>query len=159
MTTYGILSDMKPRISAIRTIAAITFRQIFFPIVVIAGLVAVILTIVIVIAAHYLSPWWLVFLLPLGLAVIFGGVVGLALWSISSLLVPKTMTKTETVTVKAFVGKLLGLAEVRSTPLPLVAFYIGKDVVRRRKSAYLTEIIQSSSTLRGDFERIVDMFR
>ena len=69
------------------------------------------------------------------------------------------MTKTETVTVKAFVGKLLGLAEVRSTPLPLVAFYIGKDVVRRRKSAYLTEIIQSSSTLRGDFERIVDMFR
>lgn len=155
----GIIKAMTPHIQALRAITYTTFRAFFVPLVwIVGGIFGVLLVIDIILAILY-SNWWLlglIVIIPLGLIVF---VAGLLIGLLAKRLEPRRLEKSDRVQIKSFTDKIIRLVEVRATPLPVVVFLIAKDVVRGRRSSYIEGLLSDSSSLKGDFERIVGMFR
>lgn len=150
---------MTPYIQALRAITYTTFRAFFVPLVwVVGGIFGALLVIAVLLAALH-SSWWLlglVVIIPLGIACL---VIGLVLWFLAKRLEPRALTDSERQHIRDFTGKIMRLVEVRATPPPVIVFLIAKDVIRGRRSGYVEGLLKDSGSLKGDFERIVGMFR
>lgn len=149
---------MGSNISAARAITGVTFQRVFRPAVLFVGTFLAILYILITIAAVKISMWWLIFLIVLVPATLVIAAIAWLLWKISESVAPRKITKNEKKDINEFIDSLLGIWEVKSTPMPLVAFLIGKDLIRRRKSTYIEEIVNNSRSLKTDFAQIAKMF-
>lgn len=149
---------MKPSILAARAITGITFQRVFKPALVVVTLVLAAIYVLLIILSIKVSAWWLIFLIVLVPITLVAGVIALILWKLAAIIIPRKMDKAEKKHINNFVNSLLGVWDVKSTPLPIVAFLIAKDLLRRRKSAYIDNIINNSKSLRGDFMKIVGLF-
>ena len=149
---------MKPTVQAARAITGTTFQRIFKPV---AWLITAVLAIVytlIIIASIKISLWWLVFLIILVPFTLIALVLGWLLWQIASRITPRKLNKTEKFQINQFVDSLLGIWEIKSTPMPIVAFMIGKDLLRRRNSTYIDSIVNNSQSLKTNFSQIAKLF-
>ena len=144
---------------ALRAITGVTFRRILLLASTFTGLAFSILWILLILLASTVSTWWwigAIILVPLTITV---AVIGMVLFILANRLIPRKMTREERTKVHKFTSTLLGLAEVRATPWPLLAFLIGKDIIRGRSSSYIESTINDAKGLRTQFDAIRQLFR
>ena len=149
---------MTPYIRALRAITATVFQRVYR---FVAAIIAIILLLLWVLSLYLelaVSGWWFLLfaiLVPLTIIVV---VIATILWLLSQRLLPRTLEKAEKAEVLAFSDKILRVAEVRATPLPIMLFLIAKDIVRGKKSSFVEGVIADSSSLKADFTKIKDRF-
>ena len=149
---------MTPYIRALRAITATVFQRVYR---FVAAIIAIILLLLWVLSLYLelaVSGWWfllIAILVPLTIIVV---VIATILWLLSQRLLPRTLEKAEKAEVLAFSDKILRVAEVRATPLPIMLFLIAKDIVRGKKSSFVEGVIADSSSLKADFTKIKDRF-
>lgn len=149
---------MTPYIRALRAITATVFQRVYRPTVWVIGGSLVLLWIGIIILASSVTPWWLVFLVILIPLTLVATVLAVVLWLLSQRLFPRHLTRGERSKILEFSDKILRVAEIRATPVPIIVALIAKDIFRGKKSSYLEGIISDSTSLRDDFTTIRDMF-
>ncbi len=149
---------MKPTILATRAIAGTTFRRVFKPLAIVIGVVFALLYIGLFLLASNVSVWWLIFLVILIPITLFVVVILLVVWKLSGLISPRKLDKSEKAEINKFTDSLIEVWEVKSTPMPVVAFMVGKDLLSKRKSAYVEKFVNSSASLKTDFSKIVSLF-
>lgn len=150
---------MTPYIQALRAITFTTFRALFIPAAWIVGGSLVVLVILDILLAVMYSTWWLLFLIILIPLVLLALVIGAILWAIARRMAPRALSPEERRCITTFTDKLKRIAEARATPLPIIVILIAKDVVRGKKSDYLENMINDSTTLKQDFMEITALFR
>ncbi len=149
---------MTPYIRALRAITATVFQRVYRPVVWVIGGILFVLVVVTTILGITVNAWWFMLyiaLLPLTLIAVLAAVV---LWLLSQKLQPRVITRAERQTIHAFSDKVLRVAEVRSTPWPIMALLVAKDIARGKKSSYIENIINDSSSLKQDFVAIRNLF-
>lgn len=150
---------MTPYLQALRAITYTTLRAIVTPLAWIVGCVVGVSIVTTVLLAIIHSSWWLlglIIFIPLGLVVAAAIVIILAMLSG---LKPKGLSKEHQQQIRSFTDKITRIIEVRATPLPLIVFFIAKDVVRGKKSSYIEGLLNDSRDLKPGFDAIVGIFR
>ena len=71
---------------------------------------------------------------------------------------PRKLKSDEKSELTAFVDKLVRIAETRATPLPIIGLIIAKDIITRKKHGYIETLVNDTTGLKGDFQRIVSIF-
>ena len=148
--------DIKPSLSAIRSIASEFARSLYTPIVIIVGVVAVVL-LALSIWLVTLSQWWLILLILICGLILFASVV----FTIALIIIKKvapTQTRAQRKQTKEFVEKLLRVAEVTATPKFILFFQVMKDVVKPSQNGFIGSITSDTTTLKSDFIALKDSF-
>ncbi|MFZ1257923.1 MAG: hypothetical protein WAQ25_00435 [Candidatus Saccharimonas sp.] len=149
---------MHPTVSAIRSLTAIFFQRLFVPILWVGGITLFLLYVVVICLAAWVHPaWWLALTILMPLSIAATGVV-IVLWHLSSRLLPRHISWGERRQLHVFIDKILSIAEVRSTPLPVLIFLVAKDILRGKKSQYLADTVSRTLSLRSDFQAICRLF-
>ena len=142
---------MNQTVSTFHAITAVLFQRIFRP-VIWAGVVVVmalyILTFYLGVAVHGL--WWLLLIVLIPGTVLLGAIAA-TLWFLSNRLLPRPLQFNERRQLLGFADKIIRIAEVRATPIPVLVFLVAKDVIRGRRSTYVEEVIEDSKSLKDDF--------
>lgn len=149
---------MTPYIRALRAITATVFQRVYRFVAAIIAITLLLLWVLSLYLGLAVSGWWFLLfaiLVPLTIIVV---VIATILWLLSQRLLPRTLEKAEKAEVLAFSDKILRVAEVRATPLPIMLFLIAKDIVRGKKSSFVEGVIADSSSLKADFTKIKDRF-
>ncbi len=149
---------MTPYIQALRAITATVFRRLFRPILWVLSGVAIILLLGVIALGIWVNTWWLLLLIILIPLVLIAGGILVLLWWLSGKLLPRHVSVSEQQQLLGFADKLIRFAELRSTPLPVMAALIAKDVVRGKKSSFVEDLINDSKGLKGDVTALRDMF-
>lgn len=141
---------MYQTISAIRAITAVLFQRIFAPVMWVGGGVVVALYILAVYLSLSVHPlWWLLFVALIPLTIVLAALAA-TLWFLSNRLLPRPLLRGERQQLLGFADKIIRIAEVRATPLPVLVFLVAKDIVRGRRSSYVEEIIDDSKSLKDE---------
>lgn len=149
---------MDSTIRAVRAISALLFQRIFRVVIIVIGIVVAIIWIGVIVLAAKVSGWWLLSLIVVAPLSLILAAICLALWALSNRLLPRKMTTEERGVIYGFTDKIIRVAETRSTPVPVLAFLIAKDVVRGKGSSYVSNLLNDTTSLKGDFASIRQMF-
>jgi hypothetical protein len=149
---------MNLSILALRAISAVTFQRVFKGIIWVVAIVFVLLVILTIYLGGWINPWWFLLFVILTPLIILCVALAAALQYLSNRLLPRPLTKEERQTIQGVTDRILRIAEVRATPWPILAFQIGKDVLRGRPSKYIESIIDDTTGLRKSFNEIRQMF-
>ena len=142
---------MHQTVSTFRAITAVLFQRIFRPVIWVGTMVIIglyIVTIYLGVAIHGL--WWLLLIVLIPGTVLLGG-ISTALWFLANQLLPRPLQSHERRQLLGFADKIIRIAEVRATPIPVLVFLVAKDVIRGRRSTYVEEVIEDSKSLKDDF--------
>lgn len=143
---------------AIRAITAVFVRRILkWVFIAGAGIVIISFVITAYLASAFSVWWWLLLVIiwpPTIIAIIIAGL----LWLITSRLLPRNLDRQERRQIGNFTDKLFGVAETARTPYPLLLLLVGKDLIRGRQSRFITNAIDDSKSLQGDYENIRTKF-
>lgn len=149
---------MTPYVHAIRALTVLVFRRLLVPAVVFVGICIIVLIIAIAVLAVQFTPWWLlVYLILAPIVIVLFGLCAFG-WVISEKLMPRQLKSDEKSQLIAFVDKLVRIAETRATPLPIIGLIIAKDIITRKKHGYIETLVNDTTGLKGDFQRIVSIF-
>ena len=152
------LGSMKATIQTFRALTATVFRRAFIPAAWIVGSVITALYLLTFYLGGWVHPFWwllLVVLMPVTLVVV---ALAAAAWYLSGRLFPRPLTVAEQTQIKDFSDKIIRVAEVRATPIPIVFMLIAKDVIRGKNSSYIESIVDDSASLKDDFLSLRNMF-
>lgn len=149
---------MNASIQALRAITAATFQRLLFWLTISAGLVFLLLVGLTLYLGSTVSPWWFLLFALLTPLILIVTALAAAFYFLTSRLLPRKLSRDERQMIHDFTGKLMGLAEVRATPWPVMAFLIGKDVIRGKQSGFINTAIENASGLRDGFEQIRKLF-
>lgn len=108
--------------------------------------------------AYYLSPWWWIFLLPLGVVVLAVVIIRLIIMKTIHAIHRHPFTEAQRRQLEAFTDKLARLAEIKDTPLPMYAFITLRDILRHHDATTLRGLVDDSTTLRSDFAELSKHF-
>lgn len=149
---------MTPYIRALRAITATVFQRVYRPVAWIVGGILLLIWIGFCLLGGLVSHWWfLAFILIVPLTIV-AVVAALVIWTLSKRLMPRAVTNGEREQILGFSDKVLRVAELRATPVPMMVFLIAKDLVRGKNSRYLEGVIDDSTSLKRDFVTIRDLF-
>lgn len=148
--------------SSLRTLRAIStlflsriLKPVAFMTVIVLGS-AYVLTILLSVA---FSSWWLlllVILVPLTVIAVVGTVV---LRFILRQLLPRRLSPDEKGRINAFLDKLERVAENAKLPYPVLVFLVAKDVIRKKESKFLAEMIGDTKGMMTELGEIERLFR
>jgi|APMI01.1.fsa_nt_gi hypothetical protein len=142
---------MNQTVSTFRAITAVFFQRIFRPVIWVGTMVIIglyIVTIYLGVAIHGL--WWLLLIVLIPGTVLLGGMAA-ALWFLANRLLPRPLQSHERRQLLGFADKIIRIAEVRATPIPVLVFLVAKDVIRGRRSTYVEEVVEDSKSLKDDY--------
>jgi hypothetical protein len=143
--------------AAIRVITAVYFRRLLlYGLGILGVFTAVVIGLTVFLATQVSIWWWLTLIVFLPLIFILTMIAGV-LWIISSRLLPRKLSRHETIRVRHFTDTLFGLMETAHTPYPLLLVIIAKDILRGKPNALLKETIMSSHTLKSGYGEINKM--
>jgi len=149
--------NLKPSLSAIRSIAAEFALRLYFPVAIIfVSLAVVVLALCIWLVT--INAWWAILLVVLLFIVVLVSallVVGLVVIK----RVAPSQSKSQKKQTKSLVDKLLRVAEVTGTPKFILLFNVIKDVVRPSERGYIASISSDTVTLKHDFIALKDSFK
>ena len=149
---------MQSSILALRALGAVVLRRILRPALILIVLVLTLCFAATLVLASLVSLWWLLLLIifvPVSFVV---GIVFLLLWQATNRLIPRALSRQEHRQLWAFCTKILVVAERAKLPYPVLVVLIGKDILRRRESVFLEEVIGDSKSLTTEFGEIRKMF-
>lgn len=149
---------MNASIQALRAITAATFQRLLFWLTLSAGFVFLLLVGLTIYLGSAVNPWWFLMFTLLTPLILIATALAAAFYFLTSRLLPRKLSRDERQMIHDFTGKLMSLAEVRATPWPVMAFLIGKDVLRGKQSGFINTTIENASGLRASFDRIRGLF-
>ncbi len=149
---------MQSSILALRALGAVVLRRILRPAMIVIVLVLTLCFAATLLLASLVSLWWLLLLVILVPASFVVGIVFLLLWQATNRLIPRALSRQEHRQLWAFCTKVLSVAERAKLPYPVLVVLIGKDILRRRESVFLEEVIGDSKSLTTEFGEIRKMF-
>lgn len=149
---------MQSSILALRALGAVVLRRILRPAMIVIILVLTLCFAATLLLASLVSLWWLLLLVVLVPASFVVGVIFLLLWQATNRLIPRALSRQEHRQLWAFCTKVLDVAERAKLPYPVLVVLIGKDILRRRESVFLEEVIGDSKSLTAEFGEIRKMF-
>ena len=147
---------MKPSIQTIRTLAAEFFKRLYKPVAIIASIVAVIL-LALSIWLTTLSAWWWILVVLLTFLIIVATVALILVWIVIKAVAP-LQSKDQKKQAKALVDKMQGIAEVTTTPTPILIFQLAKDILMPSKDGFIASIGNATS-LTKDISALRDSFK
>lgn len=150
---------MKPKVRATRALAAYTASRSLRLVSMIALVVFVILIGLIWLLATQLSSWWWIGLIPI---LVIAAIVLLLRFIIKRIIraiYPDPLSQGQRATLDTLAGKVVRLAETRSTPLPFLAFITLKDIVIHRDARTVRELFNDSKSLAGDLRQLEQQFK
>jgi len=149
--------NLKPALLAIRSIAAEFAGRLYFPVVIIFLIIAVIL-LALSIWLITINPWWTIALVLLFVAIFVITTLLIVGYVIIKRVAP-TQSKPQKQQTKELVDKLLRVAEVTGTPKFILLFNVIKDVVAPSEKGYIASISSDTVTLKRDFITLKDSFK
>jgi membrane protein implicated in regulation of membrane protease activity len=149
--------NLKPALLAIRSIAAEFAGRLYFPVVIIFLIIAVIL-LALSIWLITINPWWTILLVLLFVAIFVITALLIVGYVIIKRVAP-TQSKPQKQQTKELVDKLLRVAEVTGTPKFILLFNVIKDVVAPSEKGYIASISSDTVTLKRDFITLKDSFK
>ncbi len=122
--------------------------------------VAVVLVLIIAtaLAAFKVSAWFWLLLLPLLLFFAVGMLLRKFIVFIIAKIYRHPFTREQRLVLDSFTTKVIGLTEVRSTPLPIFALITIKDLLLHRDATFLKKIVTDTGSLRDDLRKIETLF-
>jgi len=148
--------DIKPSFLAIRSIASEFARRLYAPVAVSSAIVAA-LVLALAIWLVTINEWWLILLiLVCGMTFFAFVALGVALIVIKK--VTPQQSKIQKKQTKAFVDKLLRVAEVTSTPKFILLFQVMKDIVKPSHEGFISSVSNDTVSLKRDFIALKDSF-
>ena len=159
MRNTGILDIMKlsPLLLAVRAISVEFAKRIYYPVSINGAAVLFVL----VAGSVWLvteSAWWLFLLVPLILIFLVFSTVSI-IAGLALRLIQPSVTAQQKKDIKHFVDSLQKLAETIGTPKFVLLFRLTKDVVFPNKTGLVGELASHTTSLKPDFDAIVDSFR
>jgi hypothetical protein len=148
--------DLKPSFLAIRSIAAEFARRLYVPAAVSVAIVAL-LAIALAVWLVTINEWWLILLITV-CGMTFFAFMALAVAFVVIKKVTPLQSKIQKKQTKAFVDKLLRVAEVTSTPKIFLLFQVMKDVVRPSREGFISSVSNDTGSLKRDFVALKDSF-
>ena len=149
---------MKANIQAFRALTAVIFQRLFTPLVWIVGGAIVILYSLTIYLGGWVHPlWWLLLVVLTPLTLIFTA-LGAAVWYLSTRLIPRPLSKTERARIDQAADKVIRVAEVRATPVPLLLVLIARDIIRGKNSSYIESVVNDTTSLKHDFFAARELF-
>jgi hypothetical protein len=149
---------MPPRTLAVRAIGAVYIQQLVRPLVRIAALVTIALVAGTIYLAVEYSGWWLLFLLPLSVALLVVIVANIVATFAVRLIAPP-MNKAQRRAADTYVKNMYEVVGGLQTPRFVIAFKIIFDVLRRRWSGgFIQQLTANSVRLKKDFDALVVSF-
>jgi len=148
--------NIQPSFLAIRSIGAEFVHRLYLPVVIIVAIVAVIL-LALSIWLVTVSEWWLILLILVCGLILFATVLLAVTLVIIRKVAPK-QNKIQKKQTKAFVEKLLRVAEVTSTPKFILLFQVMKDIVKPSQSGFISSVSNDTVSLKRDFLALKDSF-
>lgn len=126
------------------------------------GLVALVIWSLLVVLSVLLmlqiDAWWGLLLIPLVLFGVVAGLLAAVLWFATQQLAPRKISGSERKEIKAFSDKVMGMAERVKTPLPVLAAGVAKDIIFKRDSNVVRELINDSTSLKTDFQALLQKY-
>lgn len=148
---------MRSKILAVRAIGSRYVKRAVYPVFGYILIGAGVLVFIIGLLANYLSDWWWLAAIPVGII----GLAVVALWLIIRIVlnfISPALNSSQTRATDAFVDKFERLLENATTPYPLLMARLVVETILRRKDGLITEFIGDSKDLRSEFNRLVDEF-
>jgi hypothetical protein len=152
------IPHVNPSIKAIRAITATVFQRVYRPIVWVGAGCLGLVWLATIWLSYSSSAWWLLIFVVLFPVTLAAALITVILWQASKYLYPRPLRSVEKTQILKFADKVISIAEIRSTPMPVMVFFIAKDVFRHRKSRYVENIIDNSASLKDDFLTIRNFF-
>lgn len=149
---------MKPKIAAMQALIAYTALRAL-RLATLIGILLLLLTLALLwTLAYYLSPWWWVFAVPLG--IVAGGalVVRFVVMRTIHLIHRHPFTEPQRRALESFTSKLLRVAEQTGTPAWLYVFYILRDMLRHQDLKTVRDMIQDTTDLKQEFTALEKYF-
>ena len=144
---------------AFRAVSAIILKKLLHPLQFMAVILLVAGYALTVFLSMSFSAWWwllLIILVPLTIVFLIAKLISVYLLRIVT---PRRLSDAEQGKITAFADKLFSVAERTQTPYPVMLFLIGRDVVRRRESEFLRNLVGDSKSLMTEFGEIQELFR
>jgi hypothetical protein len=104
-----------------------------------------------------INEWWLILLITV-CGMTFFAFMALAVAFVVIKKVTPLQSKIQKKQTKAFVDKLLRVAEVTSTPKIFLLFQVMKDVVRPSREGFISSVSNDTGSLKRDFVALKDSF-
>jgi hypothetical protein len=136
----------------VRAIGAEFARRIYFPIAIVAAVIAVVL---IALFSWLISvdPLWWLLAVPVFIFLLLVAVLLIAARVLFKYIAPR-ITKQQRQEVSTFVDKLQSVSEVAQTPKFILLFRIARDVIAPRKTTFINSTVQNSMSLKKDFQAL-----
>ena len=149
--------NIKPSLSAIRSIAAEFALRLYFPVAIIFTALAVVL-LALSIWLVTVNAWWTILLVLLSLLIIVV-IAALVIGLVVIKRVAPAQSRNQKQQTKNLVDKLLRVAEVTGTPKFILLFNVIKDVVKPSEQGYIASISSDTISLKRDFITLKDSFK
>lgn len=122
--------------------------------------VAVVTTVFIIclLLAHFFSAWWWLLIIPFILLFGFFLLVRFFIGFFIRRIHAERLTPEQRSSLDAFVDKIQGLLEARSTPLPLIVLISLKDLLFHRDIVTIRSVINDSVSLKRDYQALERLF-
>jgi hypothetical protein len=136
----------------VRAIGAEFARRIYFPIAIVAAVIAVVL---IALFSWLISVdllWWLL-AVPVFIFLLLVAILLIAARVLFKYIAPR-ITKQQKQEVTTFVDKLQSVSEVAQTPKFILLFRIARDVIAPRETTFINSTVQNSMSLKKDFQAL-----
>ena len=150
---------MKPKVRATRALAAYTTARSLRLVSLIAlGGFSVVIALIGFLALEVSAAWWM--LLPF--VMIVAGVFLLLRYVIKRIIrsiYPDPLSQAQRQVLHGLTGKVVHLAEARSTPLSLLALITLKDIVIRRDITTIRSLFSDSKNLASDLSELEKQFK
>lgn len=104
------------------------------------------------------SPWWWLLLTPAVLLLIFFFIVRLIVRFIILRIHGEQLSAEQSMTLDGFVDKIQALLEARATPPWMFAAICIKDLIIHRDITTIKSIINSTTTLKRDYQELEKLF-
>jgi len=121
----------------------------------IAGAIWLVLLLLCVLLITQVSGWWALLLGPVIVVGLITAAFAGVLWFAAQRLAPRKLSTDERKEITAFSDKILSVAERVKTPLPVLATMTAKDILLRRDSNTVRELINESTSLKADFQALL----
>ena len=149
---------MNPKLNALRALAAysaiLSLRLITT---IIAAITASLLGITVLLAI-FVSPWWLLLLVPIVIVALVAIVMRLIIKSLINRIHRHPFTTRQREQLEAFTDKIATIAEVRNMTAPLLALQLLWDILRHREETTIEKVINDSTTLKESFAELEKHF-
>ena len=149
--------NVQPSISAVRSIGVEFARRFYMPVVITVAIVAAVL-LALSIWLVTLNEWWLILLILVCGLIVFATVLVTGLVLIIKKITP-SQSRAQKSQTKAFVDKLMRVAEVTATPKFILLFQVLKDIVKPSKAGFISSVSNDTTSLKKDFLELKDSFK